>query len=468
MIDTVVVNAAPGETRVALLAGGRTIEVVHHRAGAESLVGDIFLGRVTKAAPGRHAAFVDIGEGRAGFLNAADARADPDGAVGPIAAHVDEGQAVVVQVARDAIADKGPRLTMRPAFAGRYLVYRPGGRGVDVSRRIAEGAERERLLRLLGDAAGADEGFTLRTAAAGATADDILREAAALRGPWNDALARRAGAAAPARLLRGPGPLERALRDHPDVGRVVIDSPAALAAARGYCRDAVLEAYRGSEPVFERFGVEAALEVALEARVALSSGGALTIEETAALCAIDVDTGSLGGAAAALNANLDAADEIGRQLRLRGIGGKIVIDFVAMAGDARRRRVVAALRAALGGDRDATAPHGFSRLGLVEMRRRRTRPSLGERIGEARGGGSCKSTQTLALDIARHAAHESAAAPPGPLFIAAAPAVAAALGTAVRDALAEAAGRRVEVAAEPSFAHEQHRIDFGWTGKGAP
>ena len=458
MIDTIVVNAAPGETRLALLAGDRTVEVVHHRLGGESIAGNLYLGRVTGLAAGLDAAFVDIGAARPGFLNASDARPDPDAAVAPIGRYVHEGEAVVVQVSRDSIGHKGPRLTMRPAMVGRLVVFLPGQRHIEVSRRITGAAGRERLLCLVGEAAGDDDGLILRSAAAAASDADILREVAALRTRWTDARAARADP--PALLLAGPGPLERALRDNPGIGRVVVDSPAALAAAKPHCGGVALEHYRGAAPVFEHFGVEAALERALEARVVLPSGGALVIEETAALCAIDVDTaghrGGQGRNAAALATNLEAAAEIGPQLRLRGIGGIIVIDFVHLAKSAQRRTVIAALRRALDGDRDATAPGGFSRLGLVEMRRRRTRPSLAEQLGGPRG-----SPSTLALDIARRAARAAEAAPPGGLALSVSADVAAAFGAALREALGAATGRAVDIVCEAAYGRAEHHVDFG-------
>ena len=458
MIDTIVVNAAPGETRLALLAGGRVVEVTHHRLGGESIAGNVYLGRVTGLAAGLDAAFVDIGVGSAGFLNASDARPDPDAAVEPIGRYVHQGEAVVVQVSRDPIGGKGPRLTMRPAMVGRGLVYLPGQRRIEVSRRIAGAAERERLLRLVGDAAGGDEGFILRSAAADAGDDEILGEIATMRRLWKDAAARRA--TPPALLLAAPGPLERALRDNPGVERVVLDTAAALAEAKRLRGGVTLEPYRGAEPVFEHFGIEAALEGALEARVPLPSGGAVVIEETEALCAIDVDTAGHGGGhgsgETALAANLEAAEEIARQLRLRGIGGIIVIDFVHMAKNAQRRKVIAALRGALGGDRDAVAPGGFTRLGLVEMRRRRTRPSLAEQLGGPR-----RSARTLALDIARRAAREAVHAPAGALTLTLADEVAGAVDDALREALAEATGRAVEVVAQAAYGRAEHDVDFG-------
>jgi ribonuclease G len=451
MIDTILVSDAPGETRVALLADGQTIEVIHHRAGHESLVDGVYCGRVTALAPNLNAAFIDIGGGPPGFLNAADARTDRDAGVKPIGAYVHEGQAVVVQVRRDAMGDKGPRLTMRPTLAGRYLVFQPGQARAEISKRITDEAERERLRRLVGD----DREITVRTRAAKASDDDILGERQALRTRWEGDSA----LSAPAQLIAPPDPVERALSDNPDVARVVVDMPARHAAVRQHCGDGVLETWSETKPLLEAFGVEAALDAARDNRVTLPSGGAVIIEQTEALCAIDVDSGGHqgGGKTVALDVNLEAAAEIGRQLRLRGIGGVIVIDFITMTGDKRRGRVIDALRAALAGDLDAVAPSGFTELGLVEMRRRRSRPSLGQVMGAGPHG----SAQTVALAIARHAAQQSRTAAPGPITIAAAGEVAQVFGGTLRAVLAETTGRAVTVTTEPAYGRAKHHVSFG-------
>ncbi|MFQ5959231.1 MAG: Rne/Rng family ribonuclease [Alphaproteobacteria bacterium] len=471
MIDTIVVNVAPGETRVALLADGRTVEVFHHRAGSESIVGGLYLGRVTRVAPGLQAAFVDIGAERPGFLNADDARTDADAPAAPIGEYVHEGEAVVVQVTRDAVGDKGARLTMRPTLVGRHLVYAPGRGDIDVSRRIDDEAERKRLEALVGGLAQGDEGFVVRTAAAGVAAEQIARDADELRALWGEVETQRRGAAAPARLHGDDDPLARALRDNAGGGlrRVVIDSATALADAKRYCARfapdlaARIEAYREAEPIFERFAVEAALDEALEPRVALSSGGAVVIEETEALTAIDVDTGGAGGGGGdaqsnLLRANLEAAAEIARQLRLRAIGGLIVIDFARMTRVAHQRQLFEAFRDALAPDRAVNPPAGFTRLGLVEMTRRRRRRALAEVLCEPRDGRRRKTALSVALDIARAVVCEAAA---GPRAVIAAPEVAAALSspeTGALAALAETLGRPLEVRADAARAREAYDI----------
>ncbi len=253
--------------------------------------------------------------------------------------------------------------------------------------------------------------------------------------------------------------MARALSDNTDVARVVVDTPALYAAARQHCGDGTLETWSEAEPLFEAFGVEAALDAALDSRLVLPSGGAVIVEQTEALWAIDVDSAGHhgGGKTVALDVNLEAAAEIGRQLRLRGIGGVVVIDFITMTGDKRRRRVIDALRTALAGDRDAVSPSGFTDLGLVEMRRRRSRPSLGQVMGAGPHG----SAHSVALAIARHAAHQSRTAAPGPIAIAADPEVAQVFDGTLRTLLAETTGRAVTVTAEPAYGRAEHHVRFG-------
>ena len=459
MIDSLLVNEAPGEMRIALLDGEQVVEISHHRIGSESLVGNLYLGRVMGMLALANGAFVDIGEDRPGFLNAGDARRLAHGAIEPIGRTVDEGAAVLVQVSRDGLHQKGPRLSMRPNLVGRYLVFHPGQGALEVSRRITQKAERQRLTRLVEGAARAADGFTLRSAASGADDDQILSDMARLRDAWGEALALRDKASPPARLLTAPDPLERALMDHHGLGRVIMDHGETLARARRLMagRDGVIfEHYRDPEPIFERFAVEQALEEAFEARVEMPSGGAVIFEETHALCAIDVDGGHAAGSR--LRVNLEAAETIARQLRLRAIGGLIVIDFLRLTKRDQRRILIEALSAALAEDRDAVAPEGFSKLGLVEMRRRRGGPSLRDRLGEA--GKSQKNPTTAALDIGRAAAREIAAGAPGKAILRVAPAVSAAFTPALLAALETAAGREVEPLADPTYQRQDWRIDF--------
>jgi len=446
MIDTIAVDATPGEMRVALIAEGRTVELLYRRAGRESRVGGVYLGRVTRVAPGLDAAFVEIGAGRAGFLDAPDARPDPQAPIGAIGDHVQEGAAVLVQVARDAVGDKGPKLTRRLALPGRFLVLAPGQPGIRASRRIADDAEAARLTRIAQRLARPGDGLAPRTAASGASEDALATDARALYALWDGIEAARGEARPPALLHDDSDPLVRALRDRVGappqwrLGRIVAEAgPAAVAARAARARlgdDAIsLPAIEiddgGGAPLFERLGVEDAIEDALSPLIPLPSGARLAIEETEALTAIDVDTGlggSAGGETTTLRANLEAAAEIGPALRLRGIGGLVVIDFARLRRVDHRRRVLAALNKALASDPAAGRAFGFSRLGLVELARRRIGPSLSELLCEPRPPAAdrrrAKSAETVANEIARALVRAARTARPGPLAVTAAPEVA--------------------------------------------
>lgn len=443
-IDEILIEAGPGETRIALMADARLTELVVARDGDDaSLVGNVYLGRVERVLSGIAAAFVDIGLARAGFLGLAEAR--PEGVVGDdrIADYLSEGDAVLVQVQRDATADKGTKLTTHISLTGRSLVFLPGGGGILLSRRLMGDGERARLMAILEDLAGEGEGFILRTAGAGANAETLGREVAALRATWAEIERRKAMAKAPACLGREPDAVFRVLRDEagPAVRRIVVEGAPMLAALRAWCRDQApevegkLEAHAEAAPLFEARGVEAEIEAALAERVALPSGGSLIIQPTAALIAIDVNTGghaeSGGPEETALQVNLEAADEIARQLRMRNLAGAFAVDFVPMKRRPHQADVLARLRAAVAADRVPTHVLGYSPLGLVEMTRQRRSESLAERLTAAcpacAGTASIKNPVTVAAEILRRALREAQAVPGVGLAVTAAPAVVAAL-----------------------------------------
>jgi ribonuclease G len=366
---------------------------------------------------------------------------------------------------------------MRPTIAGRRLVLMPGQGRVSISRRIEDEALRARLGEIVGGLAEPGEGFVVRTAAADVEAAEFVREAASLRARWTAIQARRRGAEAPVLLQRDLDPVLRSLRDHGDAGlaHVHVDSVAALTDVRRFCAELLpelsgtLTAYREDEPIFERFGVEAAIEEALGRTVDLPAGGRLVIDEAEALSAIDVDThGASGGGDALFRVNLEAAEEIPRQLRLRAIGGLIVIDFAHLRRDDQQRQVLDALRSALAGDRAAVPPGGFTRLGLVEMTRRRERLTLIEAIGApcptCGGRHGIKSVETVALDILRRVARDAPHAASGRITLAVAPAVEAELsrpGNGSLGALSDATGREVELRADTAVARDSHDVVYG-------
>ncbi|MFQ5984585.1 MAG: Rne/Rng family ribonuclease [Alphaproteobacteria bacterium] len=476
MIDTALFNVGPRETRMALLAGDQVVELVVERTDRPSLVGNIYLGRVTRVVRGIQAAFVDVGLDRSGYLSAADAR-PPESATSrvPIGHLVHEGEALLVQVQKDPLDGKGVRLTTRLTLPGRYLIFTPGRERVVVSHRL-EDAERARLeAKMAGLAEGG--GFIVRTAAAGAEPAELAADAASVHRLWDELAARRAGAEPPACLYRELAPFPRALRDlvGKDVRRVIFDSAAALADAKRFCEEAMpdlvprLEVHRGEAALFDAFAVEEAIERALAPKVALPSGGALLIERVRALWAIDVDTvrhtGGPDFEQTALRTNLEAAEEIARQLRLRNIGGLIVIDFVHMERSDHRQRVVEALRAALAEDRAPSRVLGMAPLGLVEMTRKRTRESLGElltqRCPDCAGTGRVKTAETIAHDIVRALARAARAGPLAPVAVLAAPEVAELVADRERGFAAEieaALGHEVELRAEADRARDSFEV----------
>jgi ribonuclease G len=471
MAKDVLVNAGIGEVRVAVLDGGvldqlwleRTIGLEDGTkrngsgsGGRRNLVGDIFLGRVQRVLPAMQAAFINVGLERAGFLAAREARprtalfrddpyTDEDRRL-QIADYVREGNEIVVQVVKDPIGDKGARLSANITIAGRLLILVANSPGVALSRRIEDEAERTRLTgiveKILAEKPGEiarQTGFIVRTAAIGMGEGEIRDDALRLAHVWRTITEKRVWAAAPAALHTDLGPIERALRDEVDgsINRIVIDDRNAVGIARDYAMRAMpdmarlIEHYDGSEPLFEHFGIEDEIESLSAPRVALPSGGWITIEATEALTAIDVNSGSyIEGVSledTSLKVNLEAADAIGRQLRLRGIGGLIVIDFIHLSDPANVERLIEALKAACAKGRVPSQILGMSEFGLVEMTRKRVRDPLAIRTTEdcrrCDGHGRRKTVETVALEILRRMERAAAAAPGKPVTVRAAPGV---------------------------------------------
>lgn len=475
-IDIVLVNAGPGETRVALLAGDRLVELLVARGGADDVAGNVYLGRVRRVLPGIQAAFVDIGTGRAGFLAVAEAR--PAGAAGgdAIGDYVGEGDAVLVQAMDDPVADKGARLTTRLAVPGRYLVATPGEAGIRVSRRIEDEAERVGLAERVAALVGEGGGFIVRTSAGTADGPALERDIAYLGSVCDAIEAGRAAARAPALLVRELEPLCRVLRDQAGgtVGAIIVDEPRVLAQARAFCRrlspeaEALLGGSEAGTDLFEAHGVEEQIEAALARRVELSSGGALTIEATAALIAIDVDSAghTAGGPEeTALAVNLEAAVEIAHQLRLRNLGGLIAVDFVSMRRRQNGARVLDTLRRAVANDACPTHVGGFTRLGLVEMTRQRRRAALADVLAAPRPAPAL-SPESMAYAALRRLGREASANPGAALELRCAPAVIEALRGPAAPALAalgERLARAPTLRADLGFAAQ--RIDVGVAGE---
>ena len=448
MASEVLINAGAGEIRVARVVEGRLEEYFFERilgGGAAHQVGDIILGRVQRVMPGMQAAFVEIGQTKAGFLALREARilarapAEDTG----ISDCVREGEAILVQVIKDPIGEKGARLSAGITLPGRLLVMTPGQPGMALSRRIEDEDSRAALTEigklLLQEARlppGA--GFIFRTAAAGASFEDLVQDALGLHEIWRGIDDKRKSARPPAILYHDLGPIERTLRDvvRGDVTRVLIDDSRAAEAARAYCRhvspkdEILIESAAG--PVFERHGLEDEIAGLSRPRVGLPSGGWITIETTEALTAIDVNSGSYAASSALEETgyfvNLEAAREIGRQLRLRGIGGLIVADFIQMMLPQHREAVLAALTTSLGQDGTAQIS-AMSEFGIVAITRKRVRESLARLTSEScatcAGTGRTPTPETLGQEILRRVEREARAWPGRELLVTAPPPVAA-------------------------------------------
>ena len=435
MKKELLVNATPPETRVALIEEGRVVEVFHERRERRGLVGNVYLGRVHRVLPGMHAAFVSIGLERDAFLYVEDVLPHPvdldaegngeETSSGrdpepPERARIDdlvkEGQQIIVQIIKDPLSGKGPRVTANLSLPGRTLVYLPGIHEIGISRRITDEAERERLRGILEGLAG-NGGLIARTAAQGCAASELEADRRYLE-ELSARIARKAErAAAPVLLYRELDLPLRIVRDlaTSEIDAIRVDDPGTLERLKEFLSSVApgvlprLELYDRSEPIFELFGVEAEIENALGSQVSLSSGGSVVIHQTEALVAIDVNTGKFVGKDAleetVFATNLEAIPEIARQVRLRDLGGLLVVDFIDMEDPAHRREVFETFEAELARDRARTRILQISEFGLIEVTRQRTRGNLEGTLTrscpDCGGTGRVKTDLTLALDLRR-------------------------------------------------------------------
>lgn len=427
MSEEILINVAPMETRVALVDNGVLQEVYLERTRRRGMVGNIYSGKVSRVLPGMQAAFVDIGMDKAGFIHASDMKDDKEdssenGEPVDITLCVKEGDPIIVQVIKDPLGSKGPRLTTRLSVSSRYLVYVPHSTHVGVSQRIEQESERERLRQLVNDCAReeglpATSSFIVRTVAEGVSRDELLRDVRFLSRLWHD-LQVRIKSASGQGIIHEDIPLYlRTMRDlvRPTVERVRIDSEKEyqrlLKFTEAYEPNArvLLEYYQGERPIFDLYGVEDEIAKALSSHVQLKSGGYLVIEQHEAMTTVDVNTGGYVGhrnlEETIYKTNLEAAAALARQLRLRNLGGIVIIDFIDMQDVEHRRQVMRTLEKALEKDRAKTRVLAVSELGLVEMTRKRTRESLGrlmcEPCSHCQGRGTVKSAETVCYEIFR-------------------------------------------------------------------
>ncbi len=487
MSEEILVNVTPMETRVAVLENGVTQDIHMERSANRGLVGNIYLGRVARVLPGMQAAFVDIGSERTGFVHVSDlASAGGNGREQryqqDIRALLHEGDKVIVQVTRDPLGSKGARLSTELSVSSRYLVFMPGSRHVGVSQRIDDPQERERLHAVLAEAQAAEEmvpegGYILRTAAEGAGIEELRADLRFLNRLWAAVSRRAAGDAGPALIYEDLPLYLRTARDltRTAVERILIDSRESFAALQEFCAQympevsARLALYDGERPLFDLHGVEEEIRRALSRRVELKSGGYLIIDQTEAMTTVDVNTGSFVGRRnledTIFKTNLEAAVMIARQLRVRNLGGIIIVDFIDMRDEEHRRQVHRALEKAMQRDPARTTITGVSELGLVEMTRKRTRDSLERVLCEdcpvCEGRGVLKTAQTVCYEIFREIIREARAFDTGTLMVLAAQPVVDLLLDEESANVAEVEafiGKTISFRVEPSYSQEHFDI----------
>ncbi|MBA2239538.1 MAG: ribonuclease G [Lysobacter sp.] len=438
MTEELLVNVTPRETRVAVVENGMLQELHIERGWSRGVVGNIYKGRVQRVMPGMQAAFIDIGLERAAFLHAADIIKPGPVANGagaaeeaplppvptrPIAELLRDGQEIIVQVVKDPIGGKGARLTTQLSIPSRYLVLLPRTRVIGVSARIEDEAERLRLKSQIAALAstltppGTQHGYIVRTNAEGQSSEALAEDVAYLGRAWalieqNSQTARVGG-----RVYEDLSLPLRAVRDlmRRDVERVKVDSRETCDRLREFAAqylpglDEKIEHYAGARPIFDLYGVEDEIQRALAKQVPLKSGGYLVIDQTEAMTTVDVNTGSFLGQRTleetVYRTNLEAAQSVARQLRLRNLGGIIIIDFIDMHDAEHKRQVLRQLEKALARDHAKTTVYDFSPLGLVEMTRKRTTESLERQLSEpchqCGGRGTLKTAETVTYEIFR-------------------------------------------------------------------
>ena len=500
----ILINSSPWEVRVALLEDTMLAELHFERPAERGIGGNVYKGRVTRVLPGMQAAFLDIGLPKAAFLHVSDLRAayalppevageddvdtddveegaEPAANGGPIETRLQKGEEILVQIAKEPIGTKGARVTAHVSLPGRYLVLTPGSERIGISRRIEDAEERERLREICAAERPDEGGLIVRTACEGATKKDIQRDVRFLSRLWQR-VRRAAEAAQPPALIHADLDIAlRFVRDAftTDIERLTVDTAEDHARLLDFVRAFMprlatrVHHYQGATPLFEQHGVETKLARALERRVWLKSGGYLIFDQTESLTTVDVNTGRYVGKTdqdeTVLRTNLEAALQVVQQLRLRNIGGIIVIDFIDMERLADRKKVFDALQEAARLDKARTNILRISELGLVQMTRKRTRESLEQSLTvpcpNCSGLGRIRSLEMLASAALRRLHHEASLHPPATaVTLRVHPDVAAHLlhdGKASVGTIEERTGCRVTIAADPDFSRDQHAVAVG-------
>ena len=481
MTEDILINFAPQETRVAVMYQGAVQELHIERTASRGLVGNIYIGRVVRILPGMQSAFVDVGLERTAFLHVADIWEPRNGGgqARPIERVLSEGQTILVQVIKDPIGTKGARLSTQISIAGRMLVYLPQEKHIGISQRIENEAEREALREKITQLIPEDEqgGFIVRTMAEGATVDALCNDISYLRKIWKDIERQSKRLPPPSMLYQELFLGLRVLRDfvNPETKSIVIDSRENFQKLKTFADEympavvPLLTHYVGERPLFDLHGVEDEIQKALARRVELKSGGYLIIDQTEAMTTIDVNTGGFVGVRSfddtIFKTNLEAAQTIARQLRLRNLGGIIITDFIDMESAEHREAVLAEFNKALARDHTRLTVNGFTALGLVEMTRKRTRESLAHVLCEecptCGGRGEVKTARTVCYEILRELLREARQFNAREYRVLGSVSVVDVFldeeshGLAM---LSDFIGKPISVQAEPSYAQEQYDI----------
>ena len=459
MSREIIINSTSNETRIAVLENNLLSEIFIERKKEKGTTGNIYKGKVSKVLPGMQAAFIDIGMDKAGFLHTTDIADDANiyeklmdedkdisqdkideeifenGEDVPIIKNLSlqiedllkKGQEILVQVSREPIGTKGPRLTSYITLPGRYLVFMPTVNHVGISRRIEDKGERARLKSIMNDLRTPNSGFIVRTASEGKSQDDFRSDMNFLKKLWETVQEKYDKRQAPCLVHADMDLVFRILRDlfTPDIEKILVDSKSDYERCLDFAEKYLpqhsdrVELYEGKEPIFDLFGIEIEVDKALGRKIWLKSGGYIVIDQTEALVAIDVNTGRYVGKRnleeTILKTNLEAVKEIVYQIRLRNLGGIIIIDFIDMEKEESREKVFHALENAIKGDRLRTNILKISELGLVQMSRKRVRESLSQSLCQlciyCEGKGLIKSSTTICYEIFREIARVALSEP---------------------------------------------------------
>ena len=507
MTNELVINARPHETRVALVENGTVVELHVKRGSGQELVGNIYLGRVLRVLPGMQAAFVDIGIDKSAFLYVTDVYNDiryweqlmlqevnedngletvtplrmrfAKGNDVNIEGLLQEGQDIMVQVSKEPLGTKGARLTSHVTLPGRHLVFMPTVDHIGISRRIEDEKERTRLKMIMQELRPPNTGSIVRTVSERAPKEKLKSELEFLTRLWTNIQRKKEVSSAPSLLHKELTITLRAVRDlfTREIDRLVIDSREEHQLIMEFIdtfapnlRHSV-ELYEGREPLFDAYGIEMEINRALDKKIWLKSGGYIVIESTEALTAIDVNTGSYVGKRnleeTIVKTNLEAVKEIAYQIRLRNIGGLIVIDFIDMDREANRDRVSLALKEALEKDRAKTTVMKMSELGLIEMTRKRTRENINLFLTEpclyCEGRGRLKSPTTICYDIFRDLERESISGEEDKVYLLVNPEIEKVLKEEERHSVMELEkriNRRIIIIPKNDFYLEQYEISL--------